>query len=111
MTTAPTEAAKTKVGHAYPSSSKKQTNWDALVKQDAADEAAVDKSKDPNASGDADVNKLFQTLYADATDEQRKAMVKSYSESNGTALSTDWDTVKVVSLLLHTAADNLLGGS
>lgn len=58
--------------------------------------ASKETSKDVNATGDADVNALFQTLYAGATDEQRRAMVKSYQESNGTALSTDWDTVKVV---------------
>ena len=40
---------------------------------------------------------MFQKLYADATDEQRRAMVKSYQESNGTSLSTNWDEVKKVS--------------
>ena len=55
---------------------------------------------DPNAGGDKQLNELFQKLYADATDEQRRAMVKSYQESNGTALSTDWNEVKKVCFLL-----------
>lgn len=87
-----------KTDHSYPSSSKKRTNWDALVKSDADEEkAAADAhGKDPNAGGDKALNELFQKLYADATDEQRRAMVKSYQESNGTSLSTNWDEVKKV---------------
>jgi hypothetical protein len=32
-------------------------------------------------------------LYADATEDQRRAMIKSYQESNGTSLSTNWEEV------------------
>jgi len=55
-----------------------------------------DFAKDPNAGGDRALNEMFQKLYADATDDQRKAMIKSYQESNGTALSTDWNDVSKV---------------
>nr|ALR73091.1 suppressor of G2 allele of SKP1-like protein [Glaciozyma antarctica] len=82
--------------HSYPSSSKKHTNWDALARA-AAEEEEKGKTaagKDSNAGGDKQLNELFQKLYADATDEQRRAMIKSYQESNGTALSTDWNEVK-----------------
>ncbi|GAA5902099.1 hypothetical protein JCM8208_002476 [Rhodotorula glutinis] len=81
--------------HAYPSSSRKQHNWDAIVKQSADEDEQLSNefSKDPNAGGDAALNQLFQKLYADATDDQRRAMIKSYQESNGTALSTDWTDV------------------
>ncbi|GAA5932908.1 hypothetical protein JCM3775_005259 [Rhodotorula graminis] len=81
--------------HAYPTSSRKQHNWDAIVKQSADEDEQLSKefSKDPNAGGDAALNQLFQKLYADATDDQRRAMIKSYQESNGTALSTDWTDV------------------
>lgn len=92
----------------YPTSAKKRTNWDDVVKADAEDDEELLKSKDKNASGDADVSKLFQTLYADATDEQKKAMIKSYQESNGTALSTDWSTVKAVSFELLFGCARLL---
>lgn len=40
---------------------------------------------------------MFQKLYEGATDEQRRAMIKSYQESNGTSLSTDWASVSKVS--------------
>ena len=36
---------------------------------------------------------LFQTLYKDADDDTKKAMMKSYQESGGTALSTNWKEV------------------
>ncbi|BGP17726.1 hypothetical protein JCM10213_005307 [Rhodosporidiobolus nylandii] len=81
--------------HAYPSSSRKRHNWDAIVKESAAEDAEAEKAaqKGPNAGGDKALNELFQKLYADATDDQRRAMIKSYQESNGTALSTDWKDV------------------
>ncbi|PAA94830.1 hypothetical protein BOX15_Mlig010285g2, partial [Macrostomum lignano] len=34
-----------------------------------------------------------QKIYSDGTDEQRKAMVKSFTESGGTVLSTNWQDV------------------
>ncbi|GAA5888539.1 hypothetical protein JCM6882_008990 [Rhodosporidiobolus microsporus] len=85
-----------KPSHAYPSSSRKQHNWDAIVKASADEDAELEKefAKNPNAGGDKALNELFQKLYADATDDQRRAMIKSYQESNGTALSTDWSDVK-----------------
>ncbi|GAA6040550.1 hypothetical protein JCM8097_005459 [Rhodosporidiobolus ruineniae] len=88
-------ASEDKPSHAYPSSSRKRHNWDAIVKESAAEDAALEKefSKNPNAGGDKALNEMFQKLYADATDDQRRAMIKSYQESNGTALSTDWTDV------------------
>ena len=43
--------------------------------------------------GDDGLNKMFQDLYRDADDDQRRAMMKSFVESNGTVLSTDWADV------------------
>ena len=43
--------------------------------------------------GDDGLNKMFQDLYRDADDDQRRAMMKSFVESNGTVLSTDWAEV------------------
>ena len=91
----------------YPTSSRnKGTNWDKLATDFMASEEESSKTaaKDPNAGGDKALNELFQKLYADATDDQRKALVKSYTESNGTALSTDWDSVKKVRLRLSLAS-------
>lgn len=67
-------------GPAYPTSSRSgPKNWDKIAKDD--DE------------GEAGVNDFFKKLYSDATDEQKRAMMKSFTESNGTTLSTDWGDV------------------
>ncbi|GAB1314591.1 Cochaperone protein [Madurella fahalii] len=67
---------------AYPTSSRSgPKNWDKLGEGEDDD----DKQ---------DVNYFFKQLYKDATPEQQRAMMKSFIESNGTALSTDWDDVK-----------------
>ncbi|KAG0373090.1 Protein SGT1 A [Mortierella sp. AD032] len=70
---------------AYPSSSRKTKNWDALEK-----EAAKDEDK---ADGDKALNQLFAQIYKDADDNTKRAMMKSFTESNGTCLSTNWDEV------------------
>ena len=40
------------------------------------------------------VEELFRKIYSDSSEEVRKAMNKSFQESNGTVLSTNWDEVK-----------------
>ncbi|KAF9996735.1 hypothetical protein BGZ80_007176, partial [Entomortierella chlamydospora] len=70
---------------AYPSSSRKAKNWDALEKEAAKDEEKAD--------GDKALNQLFAQIYKDADDDARRAMMKSFTESNGTCLSTNWDEV------------------
>ncbi|KAJ3067000.1 Cochaperone protein [Podochytrium sp. JEL0797] len=81
-TTAPiaSAASGTAAAPVYPSSSKKQTNWDAVVKDHEEDKP----------EGEAALHALFKNIYKDASDETRKAMVKSYQESGGTCLSTNW---------------------
>lgn len=39
------------------------------------------------------VNELFKKIYQDGNDEVRKAMNKSFLESGGTVLSTNWENV------------------
>lgn len=69
-------------GPAYPTSSKSgPKDWDTIGKDDDDDDEAKD------------VNFFFKQLYKDSTPEQQRAMMKSYVESNGTALSTDWSQV------------------
>ena len=71
-----------------------RTNWDKVSQ--AALDAQKDKtsSEDPNVNGDNTLNEFFQKLYEDADEDTRKAMMKSFQESGGTALSTNWDEVK-----------------
>jgi suppressor of G2 allele of SKP1 len=60
-------------------------NWDKLA-EDMLVANNDEKDDDPNA--------FFKALYNDADDDTRRAMMKSYIESNGTALSTNWNEVK-----------------
>ncbi|CAG2216449.1 SGT1 [Mytilus edulis] len=73
--------------HKYPTSSHKTRNWDKL-EQEVKEEEKTEKLE-----GDAALNKLFQQIYSDGTDETKKAMMKSFSESGGTVLSTNWGEI------------------
>lgn len=44
-------------------------------------------------TGEAAINALFQKIYADASEDTRRAMMKSFIESKGTVLSTNWNEV------------------
>ncbi|XP_042896659.1 protein SGT1 homolog isoform X2 [Parasteatoda tepidariorum] len=71
----------------YPSSKPKKKDWDKL-EQELKNEEANEKLE-----GEAALNQLFQKIYADASDETKKAMNKSFLESGGTVLSTNWNEV------------------
>ncbi|KAL5727164.1 Cochaperone protein [Ranunculus cassubicifolius] len=80
---APAEAGRP----VYPSSKSKAVNWDKL-------EAQVKKEeKEEKLDGDAALNKFFRDIYKDADEDVRRAMSKSFVESNGTVLSTNWKEV------------------
>ncbi|KAF3919149.1 hypothetical protein ABW21_db0208379 [Orbilia brochopaga] len=100
---------------AYPTSSKSgPKNWDKVVNDLAASSKAKNSKDDPSSSSTAaaepesneidyadldddvgadPVNGFFRKLYKDADPDTRRAMMKSYVESNGTALSTNWSEV------------------
>ena len=63
-------------------------DWDAIEKNIIEDE------KNEKPEGDEAMNKLFKQIYGNATDDTRRAMVKSFQTSGGTVLSTNWDEVK-----------------
>lgn len=59
-------------------------NWDKFVETEL---------KDDTSQGDAALNELFQKIYTEGSDEVKKAMNKSFLESGGTVLSTNWNEV------------------
>ncbi|KAF2448755.1 SGS-domain-containing protein [Karstenula rhodostoma CBS 690.94] len=68
----------------YPTSSKTGVkNWDKL----AAEEGEGDDNE-----GD-ETSRFFKSLYKGAGEDAQRAMMKSYQESGGTVLSTDWSSV------------------
>lgn len=70
--------------HSYPTSSRSgPRDWDKLVGDDNSDD-----------EDGRDVNFFFKKLFKNATPNQQRAMMKSFTESNGTSLSTDWNDVK-----------------
>ena len=87
---------------AYPTSSKSgPKDWDKVAadlskrpkkdpkegEEDATEEPGID-----DEDGDPTTN-FFKMLYNGADDDTKRAMMKSYQESNGTALSTNWAEV------------------
>ncbi|KAI4736833.1 SGS-domain-containing protein [Aureobasidium sp. EXF-12298] len=85
----------------YPTSSRSgPKNWDKLAsealakpKTDDSKPGAQTEEEEEDEGGDP-VNGFFKKLYAGADSDTRRAMMKSFSESNGTALSTNWEEVK-----------------
>jgi suppressor of G2 allele of SKP1 len=85
----------------YPTSSRSgPKNWDKLAsealakpKTDDSKPGAKTEEEEEDEGGDP-VNGFFKKLYAGADPDTRRAMMKSFSESNGTALSTNWEEVK-----------------
>ncbi|CAG9853998.1 unnamed protein product [Phyllotreta striolata] len=71
---------------AYPTS-KKGKDWNKIEKEIKEQEA---KEK---PDGDAAINKLFQEIYGKGNDDVKRAMNKSYMESGGTVLSTNWSEI------------------
>lgn len=89
---APTQQA----GPAYPTSSKNgPKNWDKITKDLSKTEGAKPGSieDDDDYEGGDEANHFFKKLFKDASPDVQRAMMKSYTESNGTALSTNWDEV------------------
>ncbi len=72
---------------------KRKKDWDGITKDILSKEKAKTTSDDPNAGGDMASNEFFQQLYTNADEATQRAMKKSYQESNGTVLSTNWAEV------------------
>jgi suppressor of G2 allele of SKP1 len=84
---------------AYPTSSKHgPKDWDKVTSEASA--ALKDPNAKPGSAADDDdyeggdeANAFFKKLFKGASPEVQRAMMKSYTESNGTALSTNWEEV------------------
>jgi suppressor of G2 allele of SKP1 len=94
------DAAK-RAAPAYPTSSKSgPKDWDKLARElrttggdGKASAAAADDDDEDEIEGGDPANHFFKKLFKGASPETQRAMMKSYVESNGTALSTNWDEV------------------
>ena len=81
----PASSTSTSSSSAPPplSAPRSRSKWDSFAAEDESGKA----------DEDASIDDFFKKLYADADDETRRAMMKSYQESGGTALSTNWGEV------------------
>lgn len=61
-------------------------DWDSLAKE-------VEKSEEEEAKSEEALQRLFKKIYSSSSPEVQKAMNKSFSESGGTVLSTNWQEV------------------
>ncbi|XP_063991421.1 protein SGT1 homolog isoform X2 [Diachasmimorpha longicaudata] len=71
----------------YPTSSKTPKDWNRVENEIKKEE------EEEKPEGDAALNALFQKIYKGGSDEVRRAMNKSFLESGGTVLSTNWNEV------------------
>jgi len=72
---------------AYPSSKNPNIDWSEI------DQKVVKEEEEEKPTGDQALQKMFQSIYASADEDTRRAMIKSYQTSCGTVLSTNWKEV------------------
>ncbi|KAL1957052.1 hypothetical protein VTO42DRAFT_6429 [Malbranchea cinnamomea] len=111
--TSKTPSSSTSKAPAYPTSSRKGVkDWDklasSLTKKTKKKEDGMEADDDSDLSeyGGDPVDAFFKKLYANADPDTRRAMVKSYYESQGTALSTNWSEVSKKKVEPHLPSDD-----
>ena len=75
------------------SESKKMRPYASQRDWDAVDQEIKKELEQEKPQGEEALNELFRGIYANASDETRRAMNKSFQTSGGTVLSTNWDEV------------------
>lgn len=84
-------------GPAYPTSSKSgPKDWDKITKDlrtTDTDDKTNSLDDDDDYEGGDEANHFFKKLFKNASPDVQRAMMKSYTESNGTSLSTNWEEV------------------
>lgn len=65
---------------------KRVPNWDKLAKE-------ITEIDNEEAVGEDALENNFQHIYMNCDEEMRRAMNKSFTESNGTTISNDWSKV------------------
>ncbi|KAN0043396.1 hypothetical protein ACTA71_011048 [Dictyostelium dimigraforme] len=73
---------QTTTSSAVPSPYASKKDWDKLPNE-----------PEDKLEGDQALNKIFRDIFAKGSEDQQRAMMKSFTESNGTVLSTNWDEV------------------
>ena len=66
--------------HTYPSSHIGHHDWEHI-------------DEEGNDAKDKNINTFFQSVFENASEDGKRAMMKSFSESDGTVLSSDWNEV------------------
>lgn len=101
-TTAPEPTSAAANAPSYPTSSRQGAkNWDKVASELSTSQKSGSRKKD-GGTDDADsdiedggdnVDAFFKKLYSGADPDTQRAMMKSYVESQGTSLSTNWGEV------------------
>ena len=73
---------------------KSKKNWEGITTDMLKSDKEKSIDEDPNVGGDSTLNSFFQKIFADADEDTQRAMMKSFQESGGTTLSTNWDEVR-----------------
>jgi len=79
--------ANNEIRSVYPTSAKKKIEWNEI------EQTAKKLEEEEKPTGDAALQKLFQSIYKDSDEDTRRAMIKSFQTSGGTVLSTNWKEV------------------